>query len=261
MCVDLGGMRIGWLVYLNSPTPPPPPLWVFPLVFAIEQTQEMARAEAGMSVLAQAAGLLDIQDSVVEEDGSGSVRSYSDNSSSGESFARPHGARLPGYRYHGGVPDHGSTPPGSASPPPGGGSSGGMTAAGAGGGAPYFGGGGGGGGNAQAFASAFALGTGETVRTGEQGYRDGSGSGSGSGGQGGTGGAVAGSGGGPPLQRPGWLVGPGGVQQRRSLQSVPGPWRPYWKDSGSGGGGGNEGCVGAAAAAALRQHGGDEMKR
>lgn len=215
----------------------------------------MARAEAGMSVLAKAADLLDIKDS---EDGSGSVRSYSDNSSSNESFARPYG-RLPGYRHHDGVPDHGSTPPGSASPPPSGGSAGGATAAGED--VPSFGGGGGG--NGQAFASAFALGTGETVRTGEQGYRDGC-SGGDRGGTGGAGGAVAGGGGGSPLQRPGWLVGPGGVQQRRSLQSVPGPWRPYWKDSsGGGGGGGNEGCVGAAAAAgaALRQHGGDEMKR
>lgn len=207
----------------------------------------MVRAEAGMSVLAQAAGLLDIQDSV-EEDGSGSVRSYTDNSSGGESFARPpYGRLLPGssgYRHHGGgVPDHGSTPPGSASPPPSGGSVGGMTAA-AGDGAASFGGGNGG----PAFASAFALGTGETVRTGEHGYGycDGGGSSSG-------GGAVAGGGGGPPLQRPGWIVGPGGVQQRRSLQSVPGPWRPYWKDSSGGGGGGGEDCVGAAAAA-LRQH-------
>lgn len=201
-----------------------------------------------MSVLAQAAGLLDIQDSV-EEDGSGSVRSYSDNSSSNESFARPYGGRLPGgYRYHaGGVPDHGSTPPGSASPPPSGGSAGGMTVA-AGDGAASFGGGNGG----QAFPSAFALGTGETVRTGEQGYRDGSSSSRGDPG-GGAGGAVAGGGGGPPLQRPGWIVGPGGVPQRRSLQSVPGPWRPYWKDSS----GGDE-CVGAAAAA-LRQH--EETKR
>lgn len=194
-----------------------------------------------MSVLAQAAGLLDIQDSV-EEDGSGSVRSYSDNSSSNESFARPYG-RLPGggYRHYGGsgVPDHGSTPPGSASPPPSGGSAGGVTAA-AGDGTGSFGGG-----NGQAYASAFALGAGETVRTGEQGYRD-----DGSGGVGGVGSAVAGGGGGPPLQRPGWIVGPGGVQQRRSLQSVPGPWRPYWKDSSGGGG---EDCVNAAAAA-LRQH-------
>lgn len=196
----------------------------------------MVRAEAGMSVLAQAAGLLDIQDSV-EEDGSGSVRSYSDNSSSSESFARPYG-RLPpsgGFRHHAGVPDHGSTPPGSASPPPSGGSAGGMTAAA-------------GAGNGQTFASAFAVGAGEIIRTGEQGYRDGGGSGGGD--QGGPGGAVAGGGGGPPLQRPGWLVGPGGVQQRRSLQSVPGPWRPYWKDSSSGTGGGNsEDCVGAATAA------------
>ena len=44
-------------------------------------TQEMSGAEAGMSVLAQAAGLLDIEDAV-EEDGTLSG-SYSDNSSSG----------------------------------------------------------------------------------------------------------------------------------------------------------------------------------
>lgn len=43
--------------------------------------QEMSGAEAGMSVLAQAAGLLDIEDAV-EEDGALSG-SYSDNSSSG----------------------------------------------------------------------------------------------------------------------------------------------------------------------------------
>eukprot|EP00903_Cladosiphon_okamuranus_P011636 g10945.t1 len=210
---------------------------------------ELARAEAGMAVLAQAAGLLDIQDSV-EDDGSGSVRSYSDNSSSGESFARPpYGHLLPGsagFRHHGGgVPDHGSTPPGSASPPPSGGSAGGMTAA-AGDGAASFDGSSNGG---PAYASAFALGTGETVHTGEHGYgyRDGGSSSSSSSSSGG--GAIAGGGGGPPLQRPGWIVGPGGVQQRRSLQSVPGPWRPYWKDSNG------EDCVGAPAAA-LGQHDG-----
>ncbi len=82
-----------------------------------------------MSVLAQAAGLLDIEDSV-EEDGSGSggssVRSYSysnsdinSGSSGGGFFVHPHGHLLSGYRQNGGVLlDHGSTPPGSASPPP-----------------------------------------------------------------------------------------------------------------------------------------------
>lgn len=254
-----------------------------------------------MSVLAQAAGLLDIEGSA-EEDGNGSLRSYNNSSSSlsggdggggvGEtrrnvsnnsngmvdcrsSFGSSHGSSsypyggVRGHRHHhhnGSVPDHGSTPPGSATPPPcGGAASGGVAAAGD---DPSFGGGDR---NVNPEACAFAVGTGETVCTNKHGYHGGGGGGGGGGksayGEEGGGGdrvtpqwaassAVSNARGAPPSsssQRPGWFVGPGGVQ-RRSLESVPGPWRPYWR----GEDGSNEDSAAGSAAAASRGVG---MKR
>lgn len=153
--------------------------------------------------------------------------------------------------------DHGSTPPGSASPLPGGEMSGGATA---GDDAHSCNGGGyrGRGGKGNDVASAFAVGAVDTVCTNTSGigssssysaYYDGRGRG-GVGGGGGDGGSrnsfgEGGGGGGrlrpewtpavpgPPdssalPSRSRWFVGPGGAH-RRSLESVPGPWRPYWR--------------------------------
>lgn len=274
----------------------------------LSKQQDMARAEVGMSVLAQAAGLLDIEGSAEEESNDNSSSLSGGDSSGGyggetrrnapknthgmvdcrSSFGSSHGSSAHPYgrvhnhhhlnhlnhlNHNGSVPDHGSTPPGSATPPPcGGAASGGVMAAGE---APPFGGGVNG--NVNAEARAFAVGAHETTRMNTQGYGGGGGGGGKSsyGEEGGGGDRVTpqwavspalSSAQGAPApssssssssQRPGWFVGPGGVQ-RRSLQSVPGPWRPYWRGED---GSNKDSAAAAAAASAAAESGGVTTKR
>lgn len=222
----------------------------------------MARAEAGMSVLAQAAGLLDIEDSVEAADGnsnsSGGGGGGCDTGRNGpdanvmpatdlvdcrSNFGGGGGGRYAGQYYgrlqtngHNGAAfiDHGSTPPGSASPPPSGPASGGGGSA-AGGASSYGGTGGGCGGRTAGTADAFPVGArgassaGDATSIGRNSEYYHVGGKSSYGGE--SGGGERASWGGLPSSS---------SSQRWSLHSVPGPWRPYLtgQDGGNGGGGG-----------------------
>ncbi|CAM9169183.1 unnamed protein product, partial [Sphacelaria rigidula] len=215
---------------------------------------DVSNAEAGMSILAQAAGILELEserrlansatahnsnDTSNSLDHHGYYHHHHNINPSNRSSASTAAAATAAVHLGGGgsrssayvcnVVDHGSTPPGSASPPPDSSAPGGAgVAAGIGeGGAVGFGGGGGGGGATSgvwnshpspatdAGGSAFGASRGGA----DDGLQYG----------------VEGEVGAPPgwsnearSSRPGWYSGPGGAYQR-GLGSVPGPWRPYWK--------------------------------
>ncbi|CAM9601138.1 unnamed protein product [Ectocarpus sp. 4 AP-2014] len=249
---------------------------------------DMARAEAGMSVLAQAAGLLDIEDSVEAADGNSNssgggggrggcdagrngpdanvmlatdlvdCRSNFGGSGGGDGggggrYAGQYCSRLQTNGHNGAAfIDHGSTPPGSASPPPSGHASGGGGSA-AGWASSYGGTGGGCGGRTVGTSDAFPVGARGASSAGDatsigRNSEYYHGGGKTSFG-GGRGGGGRASWGGLPSSSS------SSSSQRWSLHSVPGPWRPYLtgQDGGNGGGGG-----GAAAADAARRPRQDE---
>ncbi|CAM9359125.1 unnamed protein product [Ectocarpus sp. 13 AM-2016] len=229
---------------------------------------DMARAEAGMSVLAQAAGLLDIEDSVEAADGNSNSVGGGGGGDAGRNGPDANvmlatdlvdcrsnfggsggggGGRYAGQYYgrlqtngHNGNAfiDHGSTPPGSASPPPSGPASGGGGSA-AGGASSNGGTGGGCGGRTAGTADAFPVGAqgassaghARSIARNSEYYHVGGQSSYG----GESGGGERASWGGLPSSSTSWSS-----SQRWSLHSVPGPWRPYLtgQDGGNGGGGG-----------------------
>lgn len=167
--------------------------------FPTSEKQETAEAREGMSVLAKAAGLFDKDDS----DACSSSSAGSGGSGVGNGYRPAYRSlyaddsmreQYASYLNCSGVTDHGSTPPGSASPISYVPFSGGTSAA-----VPSSGGGGcGGGGRKVSYGS-------------------------------GGGGAASTRSSASSSKRSHWYVGPGGVQ-RQSLESVPGPWRPYWRE-------------------------------